>query len=45
MSSYIFHWKDGTTDTLDGDAPVDALNKAGFGPGALAALDFYEPVR
>lgn len=45
MSTYVFHWKNGTTDTLDGDDAVNALNRAGFGPGALTALDYYEQVQ
>lgn len=42
------HWLDGTVDYLDGwgatrqAAAADALNSAGYGGGALAALDYWD---
>lgn len=44
MKSFVFHWLHGKAETLRGDDPADALNRAGYGPGALAALDYYETV-
>lgn len=40
--NYIFHWRNGTNETLQGTDPADALSRAGYGRGALAALDHYE---
>jgi hypothetical protein len=42
MNTYIFHWRDGKDETLIGDTAADALNRAGYGRGAVAALDYYE---
>ena len=39
--NYTFFWKDGRSETLTGANPYEAMNKAGYGPGALAAMDFY----
>lgn len=44
MAEYIFHWLDGKDETLAGNTAADALNSAGYGRGALRALDFYEEV-
>ena len=41
MNVYTFFWTTGDTDVLQGDTATDALNNAGFGAGALRALDFY----
>lgn len=38
---YTFFWLDGKRDVLEGNSVADALNKAGYGNGALAALDFH----
>ena len=39
---YRFYWLDGTTTVWEGYAPEEALTKAGYGAGAVRALDFYE---
>ena len=39
---YTFFWKDGKKETLVGANPAAAMNQAGYGHGALAAMDFYE---
>ena len=39
---YRFYWKDGKMDFFHGDTVKEALTNAGYGAGALAALDFYE---
>lgn len=41
-NTYIFHWRNDKDETLQGATPADALNRAGYGRGALAALDYYE---
>lgn len=40
-NKYTFYWLTGQREVLSGTNPADALNKAGYGHGALAALDFY----
>jgi hypothetical protein len=42
MQPYTFYWLSGKKETLIGESPANALNKAGYGSGALRALDFYE---
>jgi hypothetical protein len=42
MRAYVFHWRHGEPETLRGRSPADALNRAGYGRGAVAALDYYE---
>lgn len=39
---YRFHWIDKKVQEFEGDNPADALNKAGYGQGALRALDYWE---
>ena len=41
MKTFTFFWLDGNRDFFEGDSPEDALNKAGYGVGAIRALDFY----
>ena len=38
---FTLFWRDGHRDVLPGDSVSDAMNKAGYGSGAVAALDFY----
>ena len=45
MKTYKFHWLDGKVETFQGNDPVDALNKAGYGAGAIRSLDYYEEVK
>lgn len=42
MNKFTFYWRDGKHETLDGTDPANALNNAGYGNGALRALDFYK---
>ena len=41
---FIFHWLDGKDETLEGVDPKDAFQKAGYGNGAIKALDWIESV-
>jgi hypothetical protein len=41
MKTFTFYWRDGSRDVLSGADPADALNRAGFGAGAVRALDFH----
>jgi hypothetical protein len=38
---YTFFWLDGRHETLRGHDAADALSRAGYGGGAVGALDFY----
>lgn len=40
-TEYTFYWRDGKRDVYPGNTPDEALNNAGFGAGALRALDFW----
>lgn len=41
---FRLHWKDGRTEIVKGDDIADAFSKAGYGRGALTAMDWYEPM-
>ena len=41
---YRFHWLSGNVDEGEGKTPADALNRLGFGAGAVSALDYYEVI-
>jgi len=38
---FTFFWLDGKREVFEGKDPLDALSKAGYGSGAVRALDFY----
>lgn len=38
---FTIFWRDGKREVLPGETAADAFNKAGYGAGALGALDFY----
>lgn len=38
---YTFYWLSGKREVLPGSNPAQCLNNAGYGNGALRALDFY----
>lgn len=42
MNTYKLYWRDGTTNTAKGHTIAEAFTAAGFGAGALRALDYYE---
>lgn len=39
--NFTFYWRDGTREVFEGDTAEDALNRAGYGRGAIRALDFH----
>lgn len=41
MNQFTFYWLTGKREVLEGDKPHEALNNAGYGGGAVRALDFY----
>ncbi len=40
-NKYTFYWLSGKREVLWGTSPADAANCAGYGAGAMHALDFY----
>lgn len=38
---FTFYWRTGQRNVFPGRDPAEALNNAGFGGGAIRALDFY----
>lgn len=42
MKNFIIYWFDGTTSSIKGNSIEDAFTKAGYGAGAVRAVDFYE---
>ena len=44
MKEHIFtlYWRDGKKQTIKGFNIADAFTAAGYGAGAMGALDFYE---
>lgn len=42
---FRFVWRDGVIHEARGRDAADAINRLGFGLGALAALDYWEEVK
>lgn len=40
--AYRLYWKDGKTEVVEGDSVTNAFVNAGYGNGAVAALDFFK---
>ncbi len=38
---FTLYWLDGNREPVEGTTFTDAMNKAGYGAGALRALDFH----
>jgi len=45
MKTFILHWRTGKSETIDGEDIAQAINQAGYGRGALPALDYWEEVK
>lgn len=41
---FRFHWLDGAKQLGRGKDAADALNRMGYGQGAVAALDYWEQI-
>lgn len=41
MKTFTLFWLNGQRETVEGLNPADAMNRAGYGAGAVRALDFY----
>ena len=44
LRRFRLYWLDGKTEIVEGDGPADAMNRAGYGGGAVRALDYYEEI-
>jgi len=44
MKRFKIHWLDGKEQTIVGPNISDAFYRAGFGAGAVSAIDYYEEV-
>lgn len=44
MKKFKLYWLDGKTEIVAGRDIADAFSRAGYGAGAVRALDYYEPV-
>lgn len=42
MNKYFLHWRDGRVETVMGDTIANAITRAGYGDGAMIALDYWE---
>ncbi len=42
--TFRVHWKDGTSEIMIGTSIASAFATAGYGNGAIAAVDYYEEV-
>lgn len=42
MAKFRLNWLTGKQEEVEGDNAADAMNRAGYGAGAVRALDFYE---
>ncbi len=38
---FTLYWRDGKRETVEGSTVSEAITNAGYGGGALRALDFY----
>lgn len=45
MKTFTLYWLDGLTEQIFGYDIADAFRRAGYGAGALKALDYYEEVK
>lgn len=44
MKKFKLHWLGGKTEIVEGLDIADAFRRAGYGAGAIGALDWYEEV-
>ncbi len=44
MNKYKVIWLDGSSEVLTGDNVADAFNRAGYGGGAISAVDYFRQV-
>lgn len=45
MKKFMLYWLDGKTEIIEGKDITEAFNHAGYGAGALRALDYYKEIK
>lgn len=45
MRKFKLHWLDGKVEEVEGDSISDAFTNAGYGAGAMIALDWWEEIK
>jgi hypothetical protein len=45
MKKFLLVWLDGKTEEVSGVDIADAFRRAGYGGGAIRALDYYKEVK
>ena len=45
MKKFKLYWLDGKTEIIEGENIGNAFARAGYGAGALNALDWYEEIK
>ena len=45
IKEFKLHWLGGDTETVNGSTIADAFMRAGYGGGAMGALDWWEEVK
>lgn len=41
MNDFVLYWRDGKHEAVSGNDIADAMNRRGYGGGAVGAMDFY----
>ncbi|HWT40245.1 MAG TPA: hypothetical protein VN081_03165 [Dongiaceae bacterium] len=41
---FKIYWLDGSSEVVSGDTVADGMTNAGYGRGAVSAIDWYEPL-
>lgn len=44
MKTFELYWLDGTKEIVHGDSISDAFMRAGYGGGAIRALDYWKEI-
>jgi hypothetical protein len=45
MRKFKLFWLDGKEEIVKGNSIADAFSKAGYGNGAIRALDYYKEIK
>lgn len=45
MRRFRLHWRDGQVNEVSGVDIADAMRRAGYGAGSVAALDYHEEIK
>lgn len=45
MKEFVLYWLDGTSEKVHGRTIAEAFALAGYGGGAIRALDYYKEIK